>query len=118
MIGLIYIILSPRLAGSRFKVGVTGIGRREVRMKTIDRTTPGVQIPLFFAPVLFPYTLERALHQILASDHRPYKIGSGRTEWFRVGFLFGNVLFIWSILVGWWLIWVLAGLFIWEKLVA
>lgn len=118
MIGLIYIVLSPRLAGSRFKVGVTGIGRREVRMKTIDRTTPGLQIPLFFAPVLFPYAWEHALHQMLASDHRPYRVGSGRTEWFRVGFLFGNVLFIGSILVGWWLVWALALLFTWKRILA
>lgn len=114
MIGLIYIVLAPRLAGSRFKVGVTGIGRRRVRMRSIQRTTPGIQIPVFFALVFFPYAWETTLHRILESDHRPYRIGSGRTEWFRVGLLWSNVIFVASLMVGLWLLWALAGLFIWK----
>lgn len=114
MIGLIYIVLAPRLAGSRFKVGVTGIGRRRVRMRSIRRTTPGIQVPVFFAPVLFPYTLETAIHRTLESDHRPYRIGSGRTEWFRVGLLWNNLILVFSVMAGVWLLWALAALFIWK----
>ena len=105
MIGLIYLVLTPALFGSRFKIGVTGIGRRRVRMRSIQRTTRGIQIPVFFAPVLYPYGVEKMLHRLFAGDHAPYRVGSGKTEWFRCGLLWSNLITALVFLVWCWVGW-------------
>lgn len=110
MIGLIYLVLTPALFGSRFKIGVTGIGQRRVRMRSIGRSTKGIQIPIFFAPVLYPYTVEAALHRLFAGDHAPYRVGSGHTEWFRCGLLWSNLVTALVFLVWCWVGWGLVAL--------
>jgi hypothetical protein len=105
MIGIIYIKLNLSLFRPRFKIGVARLGRRNRRWKEIQRSTPGLQVPAFFVVVLFPYTVERALHILFASDRAPLRYGSGKTEWFRFGLLGVNFLtvigFMCAVWVGW-----------------
>jgi hypothetical protein len=105
MIGIIYIKLNLSLLRPRFKVGVARLGRRAKRWREIQHTTPGIQIGIFFAPVLFYEHVELWLKRTLRSGRAPLRIGSGRTEWFRLGFLGWRLLFAVGVLCGAWAGW-------------
>ena len=105
MIGIIYLKLNLSLLRPRFKVGIARLGRRAKRWREVQRTTPGIQAGLFFAPVLFPYLLEKWLHSALRDGRAPLRIGSGRTEWFRLGFLGWRLWFAVGVLAGAWAGW-------------
>lgn len=81
---IIYIQLS--LPDCRFKIGITGRGLMR-RSRNIWESTPGLQFPIFFAVVPFPSLIERAMHVHFRFNHAPKRRGSGKTEWFRCGFL-------------------------------
>jgi len=105
MIGIIYIKLNLSILRPRFKVGIARIGRRAKRWKEVQRSTPGLQVGIFFAPVLFHEQVELWLKRTLRSGRAPLRIGSGRTEWFRLGFLAWRLWFAVGVLAGAWGAW-------------
>jgi hypothetical protein len=105
MIGIIYLKLNLSLLRPRFKVGIARLGRRAKRWREIQHSTPGRQVGLFFAPVLFPNLVEKFLHSALRDGRAPLRVGSGRTEWFRLGFLGWRLLFAGGVLCGAWAGW-------------
>jgi hypothetical protein len=82
---ILYLQLSVWPLPVRFKIGIT---RRswKGRSRNIAKTTPGLQFPLpLFIIVPFPAFWEGLLHRHFSHCHAPMADGSGKTEWFRVG---------------------------------
>jgi len=92
----------------RFKCGITNRGLKK-RSKNIADTTPGKQFPVFFVIVPYPGFWETRMHQWFAHCHAPMKTGSGKTEWFKMGFL---GFYFWEILMYYCFIWVWEAVFI------
>ena len=80
------------------------------RSRNIWESTPGLQFPIFFAVVPFPSLIERAMHVHFRFNHAPKRQGSGKTEWFKCGFLGLNMIEALAMLAA---IWVVEGFVIW-----
>jgi hypothetical protein len=107
---ILYLQLSFALrTGVRFKIGITRRGMMR-RSRNIWKSTPGVQFPVFFCVVPFVGAVEKWMHGQFAYCHAPQRRGSGRTEWFRAGFLGLN---LWVALAYYLAVWVVEGLGAW-----
>lgn len=93
----------------RFKCGITNRGLKK-RSKNIAETTPGRQFPVFFCVIPYPKYWETRMHRWFDHCHAPMKEGSGKTEWFKVGFL--GFYFL-EILAYYAFVWVVEAVVIW-----
>lgn len=67
------------------KIGITR--KPKNRARQIDESVKGSKERLTMEAVTFgAYRIEQTLHWLFRKSHRPYK-GSGRTEYFKIGFL-------------------------------
>lgn len=66
-----------------FKVGITsmhiGAGKRA---KDIDKTMPGIPIPIFILPIPGAWHFEQAFHRMCRKFRVNFYKGDGRSEWF------------------------------------
>lgn len=63
------------------KIGIAGDVAK--RMKGVNKTSPGIDIPIWFIPIPFAYQLEQWLHRSLSFLQVPFW-GSGHTERFFI----------------------------------
>jgi len=107
---ILYLQLSFALrTGVRFKIGITRRGMMK-RSRNIWKSTPGLQFPVFFCVVPFVCRVEKWMHRQFDYCRAPKPTGSGKTEWFRAGFLGLN---LWQALAYYLTVWVMEVLGVW-----
>lgn len=83
-VGFKWIYLGTTTAQPIVKIGISKGYKFRERM--IDESIEGSKERIVFvARTFFAYELEQSLHRVYRKRRKPFK-GSGRTEWFRLGF--------------------------------
>ena len=77
-IGIVYILLNLPCVWV-IKQGVTTTSLDD-RRDNIDKTSFGIDIPIFFVPILWPYNTERWFKRNFKWLRYPWRTGSGKTE--------------------------------------
>jgi hypothetical protein len=64
----------------RCKIGISKDVSK--RRKTVNNTTPGWSLPVWVVFVPFAGNIEKQLHHFFQAFNCPFRMGSGRSEWF------------------------------------
>lgn len=67
----------------KFKIGIGRVLKR--RVKQIDQSTAGKQRLVFAVLVFNARQIESWLHRRYKRHHAPFRVGSGKTEWYTAG---------------------------------